>query len=53
MKAASPTVVIPDARHWAAPSRAIASISGRSIRAFRSMCVASHGANESPSPKPA
>ena len=31
----------------------MASICGRSICAFRSMWVASHGANESPSPKPA
>ena len=45
--------LIPERRHSAAPSRAIASMSARSSRRFRSMWSESHGPNESPSPKPA
>ena len=52
-KLQSPTVVIPEARHSAAPSRAIASISSRPILAFRSTWIRIQGANGWPSPKPA
>ena len=53
LKLQSPTVVIPEARHSAAPRRAIASISGMPMRALRSTWMAIHGAKERPSPKPA
>ena len=48
-----PTHVTPERRHSAAPKRAIASMSPKSMRCLRSMCTASHGANERPSPNPA
>ena len=47
-KLASPTVVTPERRHSAAPSRAIASISAQPMRALRSMCMRSHGPNDEP-----
>ena len=53
VKLQSPTVVTPEARHSAAPRRAIASISGTPMRALRSMCTRIQRANGSPSPKPA
>ncbi len=53
LKLQSPTVVIPERRHSSAPSRAIASMSARSSRSFRSTCSAIHGPKESPSPNPA
>ena len=44
---------MPEASESATPQRAIASISSRSSRPLRSMCVSIHGPNALPSPKPA
>ena len=54
VKLQSPTVVIPERRHSSAPTRAIASMSSRSIRRLAlDVQRRSSGANGSPSPKPA